>query len=94
MTKEEIYDSQINPLMAQIIAICHKHKIAMLASFSIPTPDDARLACTTALLSKDFEPPHQFLEAAASIRNPSAPPMHITVRDRDGEVVRMESIVP
>jgi hypothetical protein len=51
--KEEVYDSQINPLMAQIIKICQEHKIAMLASFAIPTPGDPGLRCTTSLLSEE-----------------------------------------
>jgi len=33
MEKEKIYDDQINPLMAQIIAICKKHEIPFFATF-------------------------------------------------------------
>ena len=44
MTKEEVYDSQISPLMAQIISICKEHKIAMLADFTLDEDlGDARL---------------------------------------------------
>ena len=45
MNKEAIYDSQINPLMAQIIAICKEHKINAHATFLL---DDDN-ACTTHL---------------------------------------------
>jgi hypothetical protein len=30
---EQVYDEQINPLMAQIIAICKEHGLPMVASF-------------------------------------------------------------
>lgn len=46
-TKEEVYDAEIHPLMAQIIEICQRHKIAMVAQFAIPTPADPDLVCTT-----------------------------------------------
>ena len=39
MTKEEIYDEQINPLMAQIINICKVNKIAMIADFALDAVD-------------------------------------------------------
>lgn len=47
MNKEEIYDEQIHPLMSQIIAICKKNGIAMVASFDIPTEAEPGLSCTT-----------------------------------------------
>ena len=33
--REDIYDNEINPLMAKIIAICDAHDIPMVASFQI-----------------------------------------------------------
>ena len=65
MNKEQIHDTQIGPLMDQIIAICEEHKIAMLASFAIPTDDDSSLACTTALLDDEHEPSAQQRTALA-----------------------------
>ncbi|MGT0250724.1 hypothetical protein [Burkholderia pyrrocinia] len=35
ISKEDVYDDRISPLMAQILSICKDHTIAMLASFSI-----------------------------------------------------------
>lgn len=32
MSKEDIYDSQISPLMAQVIELCKKHGIAVIAN--------------------------------------------------------------
>lgn len=49
--KEALYDEQISPLMAQIIALCKTHKINMIADFSLghdPEADET-LFCTTAL---------------------------------------------
>ena len=52
--REDIYDTQIGPLMTQIIAIAQAHDIPMLATFEL---DDDRaskertgLKCTTAVL--------------------------------------------
>lgn len=68
MNKEQIYDEQIYPLMAEIVAICQLHKIAMLADFAIPTDDDPTLQCTTALLSDSYDPPEQMRRALDILR--------------------------
>lgn len=47
--KEEVYDTQINPLLKQIIEICEKNGIAFISSFCIPTEDNPDLVCTTLL---------------------------------------------
>ena len=49
MNKEQIYDAEIEPLMAQILEICKRGGIAMLASFSIPTDDAPTLSCTSCI---------------------------------------------
>jgi hypothetical protein len=67
--KEQVYDGQINPLMAQIIEICKTHKIAFVASFSIPTDEDEELACSSAMLGAEFEPPKRFVEAWNVLRD-------------------------
>jgi hypothetical protein len=59
MTKEKIYDEQINPLMGKIIDICREHKIAMLADFAIGED----LKCTSALLADEFSPGEGQLDA-------------------------------
>lgn len=63
MNKEQIYDEKINPLMAQIIAICKENKIAMVASFGIETPEDEGLHCTTALTTDEFNPSDNLRDA-------------------------------
>lgn len=45
---ESVYDEQIAPLMTQIIGICKKHKMPMMASFQY-APEGL---CTTALPQK------------------------------------------
>ncbi len=54
--EEEVYDEKISPLMQQIIEICKKHKIPMMASFTyINTKEDGPGRCTTHLPFKKRE---------------------------------------
>lgn len=84
MNKEQIYDEQIYPLMAEIVAICQLHKIAMLASFAIPTDDDPTLQCTTTLLSNDYDPPEDMKKAADKLFQKDFFLAAIVVRDKGG----------
>ena len=59
MTKEQTYDEKISPLMAQIIAICKKHKIAFIADFRL----DGDLSCTSADLRDSHDPADAQIEA-------------------------------
>jgi hypothetical protein len=64
MSKEEIYDNEISPLMTKIIAICKKHKIAMLADFKIGDDEEqGSFHCSTALLTDQFNPSETQLAA-------------------------------
>lgn len=67
VSKEQVYDNEIFPLMNQIIGICQKHKIAMVASFCVETEGDPGLHCTTALLSDEYNPSTAQRVALASI---------------------------
>lgn len=51
MNTEEIHDSQIAPLMNQIIAICKEHGIPMVADFQLSTGEDP-LYCATVVLGE------------------------------------------
>ena len=52
--KEKAYDTQISPLVAQVIALCREHKINMFATFALDRDDsDDVLACTTAQPQND-----------------------------------------
>jgi len=46
-TKEDVYDEQIAPLMAQIIAICKEHRIPLVAQFNYAADDEGPSFCTT-----------------------------------------------
>jgi len=94
MTKEQIYDQQISPLMAQVIEICKEHKIAFVATYSLSRPDDEGLLCTSALLEDDCEPPDSYLASMRLIYGRSREPlMMITTRDASGQVTRMDAIL-
>jgi hypothetical protein len=95
VNKEEIYDSQISPLMQQIIAITREHGIAMIASFDIahdgegPNGEDcSSLTCTTHLPDGDGKHSERFTRSAQIIRqghqSHSLVAMHITTTHSDG----------
>jgi hypothetical protein len=89
--KEQVYDELINPLMARIIEICKEHRIAMLASFSIPTADDADLCCTSCLLDDEYGAPRHFFRAKAALF--SGRVFTITTKDGDGNIIASEVIL-
>lgn len=66
--KEQIYDSEINPLMAKIISICQRDKIAMVASFDIPNDDDKNLVVTTHLPDETGNLPERIQNAANHLK--------------------------
>ena len=67
MTKEQVYDEHLFPLMKQVIRVCQEHRIAMLATFALPSDDDPDLRCTTALLTDEYDPPKDLLRACYSV---------------------------
>lgn len=85
MRKEDIYDEKISPLMAQIIQICHEHKIAMVMSFHLPDAEQDTLHCSTALVAEEFEPSYPLTEAWKVIRGDSNSLFQITVEKATGE---------
>jgi len=82
MNKEEIYDKKINPLMAQIIAICKEHKIAMVASFAIGHEGRDGLMCSTFMTTDEFRPSSEQLRAVAILRPRPGALMQWTVKER------------
>lgn len=87
MNKEQIYDTQINPLMAQIIKICTKHKIATFATFAIPNNDDPGLSCTTHLPDETGELPQHMEECKAIVcRQPRLSPVQLKAVHADGSM--------
>lgn len=69
-SKEEVYDAEINPLMAKIIEICQENGINMMATFSF---GDGEL-CTT-LLAEDGQDPDgvKLVESLRQLLFPAAP---------------------
>lgn len=66
MSKEEIYDAEISPLIEKILDICQANGIAFLASFALPAEDKA-LMCTIALLGDEYQPPDELRQALMAI---------------------------
>lgn len=93
MNKEQIHDAQISPLMDQIIAICREHKIAMLATFFIPTEGDDGLACTSHLPDETGNLPERIQKASRIIRGGTQPLM-LTTKNAAGEITNMTAILP
>lgn len=92
MNKEKLYDEQIAPLVAQIIEICQKNGVAMIASFAIPNDEDADLRCTSHLADETGSFP--FADACRLVRDGRRPPpMMLTTRDRDGNVTNMTAVI-
>lgn len=85
--KEQIYDEKISPLMAQILEICKTNHIAMIATFSIPTPEVNDLRCTSAVLEEACDPPTDLLTAFKIIkpREPRLSPVMIKTVEADGK---------
>lgn len=84
MTKEQIYDEKISPLMRQIIEICEEHKIAMIADFALPDEEQDSLKCTTVLLGEETDPPEEMLRAMDILRPKRRSPLMITTEHADG----------
>ncbi len=63
---ETVYDEQIAPLMYEIVRICQRNDIPMLASFCYGAEDGEPMLCTTALVENP-RTPKKFLDAQAII---------------------------
>jgi hypothetical protein len=91
MTKEEIYDEQINPLMAKIIEICKEHKIANVISFSLDL--ESGLCCTSCMTTDEYDPPEDFKRCVEVLFPPMHAALMVTVRDGDGTVKEMHAVI-
>lgn len=43
MTKDEVHDQLISPLVMQLVDVCARHGIAMLVNFSIPLNENEHM---------------------------------------------------
>lgn len=90
MNKEQVYDAEIEPLMAQILAVCKREKIAMVAQFAIPTEEDPDLLCTSCLTTDEFDPPQAMREAMKILyrREPQVVALTITTGPAPQRAIR------
>ena len=93
---EAVYDTEVSPLMEQIIAICRRAGLPMVASFHYANnAEEGESFCTTVLpLRKPGSSPT--IEGAGLFirRGGRHATMVLTVRDADGVVKSMEEIFP
>lgn len=86
---EAVYDAEIAPLMTQIIDICHKHKLPMLATFlCMNDPDESGddLVCTTNLMFKERPIPDKLLTLVDVVSPPKRAAFRMRVTKGDGSV--------
>jgi hypothetical protein len=98
VTKEQVYDAEISPLMAQIIDICKREKIAMLASFDLgqgpeSEEDGDHLMCTTAILEDSHDPAPRLISACNIIYNHSSRVAMLNVIGGDGKIKESHAII-
>jgi len=68
--KEDIYDNEISPLMQQIIEICNKHKMPMIASVTYENNEELGPGrCTTLLNGFEDRADDANQKAAKVIKN-------------------------
>lgn len=91
MTKEQVYDEQIFPLMAKIVDICQENKIALIASFHTPNDEAADMLCTTALLKDQHDPPDIFNQMYRLLNPPT---LFITKKDQKGRSISVTAVLP
>lgn len=53
---EQVYDDEIGPLMDQVIKICEKHGMPMLATFAYRRAEDGDDYCTSSIDSLNRAP--------------------------------------
>ena len=93
MNKEQVYDSQISPLIQEVIGICRSKGIAMFASFNIahdgegPDGQDcSSLTCTSHLPDGDEVFDERYSKCAVAVRRGASQTMamHLTTQNPDG----------
>ena len=91
-TREQVYDAEIAPLVGQIIGLCKRHKIPMIANFNLDHDGDG-LQCTTNIFGDDWEPTEGMRQAYLAMAPRESHVTMITTRDGGGNVTRMDAVV-
>lgn len=82
--KEAIYDAEIQSLMAQVIEVCMRAKISLVADFYLGDETDSDLHCTTIINGTEFDTPEKH-RMAAEIVKPRPLAFVFTVRNGGGK---------
>lgn len=90
MNKEQVYDEQISPLIAQILTICKANKIAMLADFHLGD----NLKCTSVLLTDEYDPTQNMLLCLDILKPRGNAVAFVTTRDASGNVINSTALIP
>lgn len=90
---ERVYDDEISPLMGQIIAICKRHRMPMLASFIFRRDKAGEVATCDTLLQFDGRTLGALDVALSTIRG-RGPALRLTTRDADGRTLSDQLILP
>ena len=92
---EQVYDDEISPLMAQIIAICKRHRMPMLASFIFHYDEDDTVSTCDTVLQHEGREFRRLAQALSIIRGGGrGPALRVTARDAEGRVTADEVILP
>lgn len=91
MNLEKVYDEEIAPLMARVIAIAKKHNMPFVATFQLTDEEDP-LMCTSASTPEGC---NERLEQAVNIiyAPSSASVLTLTTRDEQGIITKIENII-
>lgn len=93
---EAIYDSEIAPLVTQLIDICRAHQMPMFATFVYqydPETDEDGLCTTNLPFGNERSTPVAFDKLYDVIR-PARPALRLTVRNKDGAITDQTIIMP
>lgn len=91
---EQVYDDEIAPLMAQILEVCQKHRMPMVASFQYKLDEVGEAEhCSSGLAYKERGPSPMIKRMTVLLTGIKQPGMKISVVDKDGRVVRQEVIL-
>jgi hypothetical protein len=72
--KEAVYDTEISPLMKEIIGICQREKIPFAAVFAIKDDgEEGPLFCTTILDGDSVDPDTPGLDTIKRVREVAGP---------------------
>ncbi|MCP4640012.1 MAG: hypothetical protein GY851_06255, partial [bacterium] len=85
---EKIYDDEITPLMKQIIAICRKHRMPMLASFLYEHNEDGGLSTCDTIIQYEGRNFGCLNRALGEVRGQTGSSgVHIRTMGPDGAVI-------